>query len=277
MARTVTQIYNEILAEKAKYASLNDLTNTRSTAIWRTIYYVIAISIAAFEQINDVFKTELIQSAETLPIGTKYWYSQMMLNYQEGYKLVYNRLTGRLEYPVVDEESRIIIGASCVNEADTVVLKVCKDDGTGILTNLTEQQQISVRDYINDFKFAGTITRLVSLVGDDLKISMKVKIDKNKINSLGQLVSDDTVYPVVNAINEYLFLLGTTSFDDEFLLINLTDYIQKVDGVINVVITNCECKPNLNSVYVDVLQSELQTYRTESGYLKLTESNITYI
>lgn len=277
MARTVQTIYQQMLDEKAKYSSLNSLNNTRNTAIWRSIYYSIAVCISVFEQLNDLFKTELLQTAETLPIGTRYWYAQQMLNYQVGYKLQYNRETGRLEYPTIDEESRLIAGANVTSEADTVVIKVCKDDGTGILTNLTEQEIATCRSYIDDFKFAGTITRLISLPGDNLKLSFRVKIDKNKINSLGQLVSDDTIYPVEDAVSSFIYNFGTTSFDDEFLVIKFIDDIQMVDGVINVIVENCECKPASNTEYLDVLTTQFETYKTEAGYLQLTELNITYI
>lgn len=276
MARTVKTIYNEILTEKSKYTSLNNLSDTRDTAIWRTIYYVVAVAISVFEQINDVFRAEIIELADTLPIGTRFWYATQMRNYQEGYKLVYNRELGKLEYPTIDEESKIVRGASCINESDTVVLKVNREVD-GVLTNLSNTQAESCRYYINDFKLAGTITKLVSLPGDDLKIGVRVVINKNKINSLGQSVTDNSIYPVEVAISDFLYKFGTESFDDVFLLINLVDAIQEVDGITNVVVTQCEAKAHSGLNYINILNTELHEYITESGYLKLTEQTIIYV
>lgn len=267
MARTVSVIYQQMLTEKLKYASLNTLTNTATTAIWRTIMYVISVVIASFEQLQDVFKSELLQIAALLPTGSTQWYAQKLLDYQAGYSLSYNRTTGQLVYPTIDTTSQIIIAATCKNESDTVVLKAAKSDGLNGLTNLTSQEILSVNSYINDFKFAGTITRFISLPGDWLKLSMAVKIDKTKINSLGQLVSDVTKYPVEDAIVNYLKTFATTNFDDEFLLIKLTDALQATDGVININYTLAEAMPQSDTTYLNILATEFKTYQTTAGYL----------
>lgn len=282
MARSVATIYQSMLDEKVKYSSLNNLSNTSSTAIWKTWFYCIAVVIASFEQINDVFKKELTDMATLLPVGSKTWYAQKMLDYQEGYTLVYDRELGQLKYNTIDNSTKVIIGASCVNESDTVILKVAKDDGTGSLTNLTTEQVTSVNQYINDFKFAGVVTRLVSLPGDWLKLTMSIKVDKTKINTLGQLVSDTTKYPVEDTIVNYLKSFATTQFDDEFILIKLTDALQLTDGVINVNYTLVEAMPQTGTSYLDILATEFKTYKTTAGYLIIDpthtlRTNINYV
>lgn len=271
MARNTQEIYQTILDEKAKYSSLNGLTNTASTAIWKTIFYVIAVVIATYEQLQDVFKNELLSSADNLQVGTRIWYAQQMLNYQEGYELIYNRLNGRLEYPITDEVSKIIVGATCINESDTVVLKVCKSSGS-TLTNLDSTQISSVNYYINDFKFAGTNTRLISLPGDLLKLKLKVKVNQTKINVQGQSLLDITKYPVEDAINTFLYKIGTETFDNEFKIVDLIDSIQSVDGVTNVVITEAQSKPESEIIYINILLSEFETYQPNAGYLQIDPS-----
>ena len=281
MARKTQEIYQTILDEKAKYSSLNGLTNTASTAIWKTIFYVVAVVIASYEQLQDVFKNELLSSADNLQVGTRIWYAQQMLNYQEGYNLIYNRSNGRLEYPIVDDSSKIIVGATCINESDTVVLKVCKSSGS-TLTNLDSTQISSVNYYINDFKFAGTNTRLISLPGDYLKLKIKVKVNQTKINIQGQSLLDITKYPIEDAINTFLYEFGTENFDNEFKIVDFIDSIQSVDGVNNVVITEAEAKPASELIYINILSNEFETYQPNAGYLQIDPSqqlrtNIIYL
>lgn len=282
MARTVQQIYNIILTEKAKYSSLNSLDSTSTVALWRTIAYVIAVVIATFEQLLDVFHTELLEEAEKLPTGTKEWYARKALDYQEGYSLIYDRETGEIRYEVEDESAKIIKAATCLTEGRTVVLKVAKSDGSDGLSALTSVEKTSFNDYINQIKFAGTLTQVLSLPGDDIKLSMKIQVDKTKINSQGQGVGNESVYPVEEAITQYLLDFGNEYFDSSFILIRLIDAIQNVDGVINVNITQADAKPSSESSYTNILNTEMRSYNSASGYIVIDEThslrdNITYI
>lgn len=282
MARTVTQIYNEILTEKAKYSSLDGLSNTSNASIWRSIYYVVAVAIATAEQLRDLFQTELLEVAETLPTGTPKWYAQTLLDYQEGYNLEYNRTNGKLEYSVIDEEAKIIKVATCESESDTVVLKCAKDNGAHGLEELSGPEYLSVLAYINDYKFAGTVVSLISSPPDYLRIKLNVKVNASIINSLGQSTSNITVYPVEDAINDYIKEYGNTNFNSTFKLIDLIDTIQLVAGVTNVVVTEAYGKPVNGTEYIGILSTQLNTYKAEAGYLQIDpsyplNSNITYI
>lgn len=282
MARSVNTIYQNMLTEKLKYSSLNNLTSTSNVAVWRTIFYICAIAIATFEQLLDVFKQELLDTAETLPTGSTIWYAQKLLQYQAGYELEYNRETEKLEYPVEDDDAKIIIASSCVQESDTVVMKVAKSDGLGGLTNLTTEEQTGVLNYINSFKFAGTVTRLITLPGDYIHLEINIKVNASKILTNGESASQPGVYPVEDAINNYLLEFATENFNSEFKLIDLEDALQSVDGVTNFLITVCMCKPVSGSVYYDVLESPFRTYIGNSGYLQIDPSHslrdgLTYI
>ena len=59
MARTVNTIYNAILADKANYAELSDLSTTSQTGIWRLWAYITALAIHLHERIFDAFKVEV--------------------------------------------------------------------------------------------------------------------------------------------------------------------------------------------------------------------------
>jgi len=282
MARTINEIYDEMLLEKSKYSSLNNLSNTSSTSIWRSIMYVVAVIIALHEQLLDAWKTEMTTYAESLAVGTKEWYAQQLLLYQDGYNLEYNNRTGKLEYPIIDESARILVAGICINEGNVAVLKTAKDNGSGSLTGLTETEHQSVIEYIDDFKFAGTYTRLYSYNGDDLKLSLDVKVNTSKININGQSVLNSEVYPIEEAITNFLTNSAKENFDSTFRLINLIDAIQQVDGVTNLNITLAQAKPDTEVNYVDILLTQFKTYTSLAGYLKIDSThslrdNITYI
>lgn len=283
MARTISEIYQEMLDEKSKYSSLNNLNSTSQTAIWRSIFYVIAVVIASLEQLQDVFKTEITTLAKSLPVGTTKWYAQKALEYQEGYSLTYNRSTGAIEYSVIDTSAQIVKVASSVNENDTVVIKVAKyTDDELSLTALTQSQLTALSSYINDIKFAGTLTKVISLPGDLMRLNISVLIDKTKINNLGQSVTDTNKYPVEDVINQYLLDFSITDFNAEFALINLIDVIQKTDGVKNVNITSAKAKPYNATSFLDIFDTEFNTYQSNAGYIVIDpdytlRNNIIYV
>jgi len=282
MARTVAEIHNEMLAEKAKYESLDSLDNNTSVSIWISIMYVVAIVIASLEQLQDVFKSELQELSETLPIGTTNWYAQKALDYQEGYSLTYNRENGGFEYDIIDDVSKINKVSSCVVESGNIIIKVAKDNGIGGLINLTLQEVNSVQSYFDTVKIVGPVLKVQSQEPDIMRLSLKIKVDESKINNLGQSVTDDTVYPVEEAINLYISSFSLTTFNSELLMISLIDEIQKVDGVINIKVNSAEAKAASSILFTDILDSDFNTYSSFAGYLVIDDAytlrdNIEYL
>ena len=57
MARTISQIQKQINQEIQSDSVLSPLlTSTSQTALWNLFTFVVAVSIALFEQLQDVFK-----------------------------------------------------------------------------------------------------------------------------------------------------------------------------------------------------------------------------
>lgn len=281
MARTVKTIYQEMLDEKTKYSQLNGLTNNQDTAIWRTMFYVVAVVIATFEQLQDVFITELNKLAKTLPQGTIKWYTDMTFKYQEGYEVIWNRITGRSEYPVEDETAQIIKVATAQKIGSKIVVKCAKDDGDGGIEELTTAQLSSVNAYMNAIQFAGPLVNVTSFPADRLKIRGDILVNKTLINVDGQSTADNEVYPVEDAINDYLTNLYLDNFNSVFRLINLIDAIQAVPGVIDVKFGTVEARNYTASDYYDVFDSTFNTYTTFAGYMVIDSSfplrdNLTY-
>jgi hypothetical protein len=49
MARSIEEIYNEMLAEKANHSQLDSLTSTSQAAVWRGLFWVVAFGIYTLE------------------------------------------------------------------------------------------------------------------------------------------------------------------------------------------------------------------------------------
>lgn len=282
MARTVTQIYNEMLAEKAKYSSLNALTNTSAVAIWSSLMYACAVVMASFEQIQDVFKTELLIEAEKLPVGTKRWYADKALEYQDGYELIYDRVSGRYKYEVIDNDSLLCKVSSCEDEAGNIVIKVAKDNGSGGLTNLTTTEITNVFNYFQLIKMIGPVLLVKSLLPDIMRLRMKIKVDNTIINSLGQSVASPTTYPIEDAINTYISSFSLITFGSEFNIQGLIDAIQSVRGVINIKINSALARADNDILFNDILATDMNTYQSVAGYMIIDptftlRNNITYI
>jgi phage baseplate assembly protein gpV len=277
MARTVNEIYNSILTEKLKYPSLNNLNSPSLVSIWSTIFYVVAVCIATSEQLRDVFNTNLQKTAATLPTGVNQWYAQTLLLYQDGYNISYDRTTGTVGYSTLDSSSQILTVATCESIDSNVILKTITKDGP-----LTPTQYQSVSKYIKDFKFAGPIVKLISDPGDLLQLAINVQIDPTIINISGQSISNQSVYSVEDAINNYLLTFQNTNFDSNLKLIKLIDAIESLNGVLNVVVTIANAKTYDGPFYSNILASPLNTYNSNSGWFQIDPSftlrnNISYL
>jgi hypothetical protein len=275
MARSVDTIYNLMLTEKTKYASLEKLNNPSLVAIWSTIFYIVAIAINLHEQLWDFFKSDLELTARDLPTGTKYFYGQKSKEFQNGYTLQYNSDLGRLEYSAIDEEARIIQVVSSEVEDRNLILKVAKSDGADGIEKLSSAELDSFKSYINDIKFVGTPVLCRSDDADDIKFEFNIKVDKNVIKLTGESVSETGVYPIKNKIQEYLITFQNENYDSLFVLTNIIDAIQSVDGVYNVVCKMCGAKKWSAVDYIDVFDTDLQTYQSWSGYFSFDEANST--
>lgn len=273
MARSVDTIYNLMLTEKTKYASLQKLTNPSLVAIWSTLFYIVAIAINLHEQLWDFFRSDLELAARDLPTGTKYYYGIKSKEFQNGYTLQYNSDLGKLEYSAIDEDARIIQVVSSEVEDRNLILKVAKSDGAEGIEKLTTAELDSFKDYINDIKFVGTPVLCRSDEADDIKFEFNIKVDKNVIKTTGESVSESGVYPITAKIKEYLITFQNVNYDSLFVLTDIIDAIQSVNGVYNVVCKMCAAKKWSAVDYIDVYSTDLQTYQSWSGYFSLDEAN----
>jgi len=252
MARSITEISNQIIAEKERHSELNRLSSASAVAVWRLWVYITAVAIQFHEVVFDLFRKEVEDKIAARQAGTPSWYVARVREFQAGDQL--QVVNGIATYPVEDPAKRIVTRSSYkeAQSGDGLLLqiKVAKG-GIGAEQPLTDEEVYQLETYLERIKFAGTKIQVVSLNGDRLRLTANVFFDG--------LYDMDVVRTSVNrAINSYLVNLD---FDGMVYLNKIIDAIQKVPGVIDVSITSARIVISGESTYID------RVYETASGYM----------
>lgn len=277
MARSIQEIYAQMVAEKTSYANLNalqpniddvqtllnDLTTTSKAAKWRLFFYICAFAIWVLEMLMDEHKAELEARIAEARVGTKQWYRAEAMKYQIGDELEY--INGKYQYAIIDEAKKIIKKCAVVVVNGQVIFKVAKSDGS----LLSSPQLSAFRNYINKITFAGTVTQVESNSPDALQISYRIHYDPLVLDSTGKLLSDGVTLPVNKAVQDFI---SSIEFNGELVLTELTDAVQKAAGVVNPVLVSASAKYG-----VLPFAPIIDKYQTNSGQLLIDNITVTYI
>ena len=214
------------------------LTSTSQQSVFRNLAYAFAVAANQLETYYGVFETDIENRAIQIPTGTSAWYSSESLLFQFGYALTFT--DGVWTYADTTsqaaEDAKIIKFAAVDVNNENLFIKVAKDDGSGLATPLDAGTElVAFREYWQLKQFPGVNINLVSQAGDQVTIEYKIGLDGNLLNpTTGQKYSDST-YPVEVAIEAYLQTFQSENFNGKFLVNKLTDTIQAVEGVKNVI------------------------------------------
>lgn len=286
MSRSISQIFDAIIAEKETFSSLDnllpdadkppgfqadsaqtfltDLTTSSKVAIWRLMFWVQAVAIFIHEGLFDVFKTEVEVRAQEIIPATIRFYVIEALKFQFGDDLVF--IDGKFVYE--DSTSAEAIAKQIIKQASArdlnsiVTLKIAKDDGSGGLEKLTTTQKTAFESYLDDFKIAGTKTVVITDDPDLLKLAYTIEFDPQVMKSDGTLIEDGSS-PVQDAIDAYIEGLP---FDSTFRVLELTDAIQAARGVINAVADVVDAQFGALP-FVSILDVPTEIYLPNAGYL----------
>lgn len=290
MARTINEILDEMLLEKQTMATLNamqpnidntqtlltDLTSASKVAVWRLMFFVMAVGIWMHEKRFDDHVDWINARALELIVGTPQWYHKKALEFQYGdaLVLVQNQFGGEYKYAAVNEALKIVKLVSVNEIGGQLFLKVAKLDGSGEPEPLTTLELDGFIAYMQKLKFAGVIITCVSRVPDLLRVQYRVYVDPLLINANGELISNTSIRPIDVAITDYCKGLP---FNGVFSITELTDKIQNVTGVVNPVFENASAQYGVNPF---VALGDY--YNPNAGYLTIDpafplSTSITYI
>lgn len=298
MARELSEIYNSLTAGKESDSTLDALLpnpdnwNTLYTnanfnllaqtivkglsvskvAIWRLFIYITAYAIWVHENLWDQAQTEIETTTEGKQYGQLPWYVERAKEFQLGDDLVF--VDPAYQYATIDATKQIVTQAAASNIAGVINIKAAKGD-SGSFEKLSTSEKTAVEVYFkgtdtgiyaeDGIAPAGTKIEIVSEDPDDMKMQVDVFVDVLVIDTTGVLLSDGVTKPVEVAVTNYIQQLP---FNSTFTVSGLTDAIQAVTGVNNVVVKNCDARFGSNA-YTNIINESGRKYIAFSGYIDM--------
>ncbi|MVT09875.1 nucleotidyltransferase [Chitinophaga tropicalis] len=274
MARTITEIQDDIINRIKATAGLADLNSTSKVAVWRLWTYIVAVSVWALENLFDLHKNEVNTLINEKAPHSLRWYANKAKDFQYGSELVaeedYYDNTGLSEEDVA--EQKIIAFSAVVEQAKGLRLKVARIVN-GDLDALSTIQLPAFEEYMNRIKDAGVNPLVVeSLPADSLKLSLTIYYNPLVLDNTGSRLDGTDPDPVGKKVREYL---KTLPFNGTMVLAYLVDALQQVDGVVIPHIEQAQARyGSLPYTAFDV------KYSPDAGYLRIlnaTDLTISYI
>lgn len=263
MARTITEIQDDIISRITGSTELSVLNSSSKVAVWRLWTYIVAVSIWALENLFDLHKSEVTTLINERAPHSLRWYANKARDFQYGSELAYE--VDYYDNAALTEdqvtEQKIIAFSAVVEQSKGLRLKVARIVN-GDLNALTAQQLESFETYMNRIKDAGVTPLLVeSLAPDNLKIELVIYYNPLVLGSDGARLDGTNANPVGNSIRDYLKNLP---FNGTLVLAYLVDALQQVDGIVIPHIVQAQAKyGTLPYTAFDV------KYNPDAGYLRI--------
>jgi hypothetical protein len=263
MARTITEIQNDMISRITATAGLTDLNSTSKTAVWRMWTYIVAVTVWALENLFDLHKNEVNTLINEKAPHSLRWYANKAKDFQYGSELVdgedYYDNTTLSEEEVT--KRKIIAFSAVVEQAKGLRLKVARivSDDLDALSNI---QLASFEAYMNRIKDAGVNPLIIeSLPADNLKLTLNIYYNPLVLDNTGSRLDGTDPNPVGKKIKDYLKNLP---FNGTMVLAYLVDALQQVDGVVIPHIVQAQARYGaLPYTAFDV------KYSPDAGYLRI--------
>ena len=213
MARSKIEIGSQFGAEVNNTPGLENLT-TSEAGEWRLWRGVVISVIYFLESLWDAFKTEVLAIVSNNRYGHGDWYRSQALLFQYGDAL--EESNGKIYYPIIDPEKRIIKRCAVSKSGGKMIIKVA-----GETAKLTTLQITAFNSYMEDIKPFCVDHQTVSSDPDEMRCEMIIYYD-------GKLGEDFVKNGVEAAITNFLSSVG---FDGKFNINTFRDAIENVNGV----------------------------------------------
>jgi hypothetical protein len=260
MARTVAQIKQSMLDAKNADPTLSALTSTSQTAKWNLYYFIVASCIAIFEQLQDLFKTDLEAIASTAAPSTPQWTRNKVLKFQTGDVAELNTTTFVIEYPTVTPANQILTRCAVITAPNrTVLIKVAKSEPPAPVSG---GELAELQSYVETFNPAGIAFTLVNEDSDKMEVAATIYYN-------GQY-SSVVATNVEAALNSYM---SNLPFNGVISTQAVVDAMQSTEGVISVSLTRILVRRDTVAYGAGVTLYNLSTgvdsvqYQTIAGYV----------
>jgi len=266
MARTIAQIEKQMIDEAKNqtllklifYDTNNVLRPVSQTNIFQQLVYIVALGISIFEQLMDVFKSEIEEIVSNAAPATAPWIRDKVLRFQ--YDASVPQVVTLVDfipgYAVVDETKRIITRCSVKTDVNnTVKVKVAKSDPPVVLA---AAEETALDAYLAEVLPAGIQRSIVNLTADKLWVDATIYFN-------GQYAATIQA-DVIAALDAFLANLSSLeNFGGVVKVSAIEDEIQKVPGVTDVVIDQVKARPD--SIPYSGASTIARYWETVSGYI----------
>lgn len=200
MARSINEIYNQIISAQQADSTLSGMNSISTTALFKLYAYLFALCGFTLETLWDAYQVTINKNlADKIP-GTIRWYYNQCLAWQYGDAFIWDG--SKFIYELIDTTKQIIKFVAVTEQYGQVIIKVAKSV-SGVPTALSSGEIASFTAYINSIKYAGTNVLIISYSPDLVQLNLSIGIDPLVMNADGSLIADGTS-PVNDAINSYL-------------------------------------------------------------------------
>ena len=283
MARTIRQIKAAMTQQFMADATIQELygfvegavfEDTFSAVSLESIWFsIVASAIYVLESLFDAFRSDVDTKIAGAVVASIPWYHRICLEFQYGDSLVYDEATQGFVYPVVDTSKKLVKFAACRDVGGGVYVLVAGADTYGNPVALSSDVLTAFESYLRERKPAGVLLTVHSYNPDLVRIVMTVQYDPQILTPDGELITDQSVKPVEEAVEAYLHGIV---YGGVLNKTKLVDAVQGARGVVDVVLTSVSVKPANGSSYEVVTGNN---YRSVGGSFKTNNltSGISYV
>lgn len=233
MARTLSEIYTLAKECRDEHLELTEFQNSSKMSILDAITWTTSACIWAFENIMDVFKVDIAKDLENRINGTPAYYANALLKYQSGDDLEMNEEGTSFSYATTDETKRVVSKVAYSEITldgfydKQLLLKIATGD-PGSYEQISEDEMVKIRAYMNQIVFAGTTLKVVSRKGDILIPRVTVYHD-------GATTNDEVFDNIAASLNSYIEQMD---FNGIIYAQKIIDAIQSAEHVVDVYVDN---------------------------------------
>lgn len=239
--RTMTDAFMQDKAIRDAYGLSADKTRFAdcfsAVSLENLLFYIVAACHYVLESIFEKFTQDVEQKISRAVVASIPWYFDKAKAFQYGDALVLNPRTFGYEYAKVDTSKQLVKYVAVRDRGASIEMLVSAGPN-GKPIPLSDEVLTAFKHYINAIKIAGVVINVRTRKADELTIAVKVVVDPLKINRQGiDIASSEKV--VEHAIENYL---ADIVYGGTFNKTKLVDAIQRVDGVVDVVLGICKYK-----------------------------------
>lgn len=243
MARTIEQVKTSIIADMALYPELTTLlANTSKRSIWYLFIFVISAAIVIFEQLLDVFKSDVETNISKAASATPLWLQDKIFKFQYSASdpqiVKLDTITFAPTYDVISPELQIVKRASInTTVSNYVTIKVAKQPND-VLIPLEPLETASLQGYVTTIGAAGINYVVTSTPANQMFWNVDIIYDAQ----FASVIETN----IIAATNAYLLNIP---FDGIFRVNKLEQYIMNnVLGVIDLVTNNLSIREDSQTI-----------------------------